>query len=162
MSVHPFEYCHFCGTRYSDRAWPRRCATCQHVTYRNPLPVAVVLLPVDDGLLLVRRGIEPGHGQLAFPGGYMDYNETLPEAAARELWEETGIQVPLTALRLFDVASAPNNTLLLFVLTEPLSRAQLPPWEPNHEATERVIASTPQELAFSLHTQAMAKFFATS
>ena len=35
----------------------------------NPLPVAVVIVPVDDGAMLIRRSIEPAKGQLAFPGG---------------------------------------------------------------------------------------------
>jgi len=48
---------------------------------------------VDDKLqiLLIRRGEEPSKGLLAFPGGFVDYNENPEHAAIRELSEECGI-----------------------------------------------------------------------
>ncbi len=40
-------------------------------TYRNPLPVAVAVVPVDGGgVLMIRRAIPPVG--LAFPGGYIE------------------------------------------------------------------------------------------
>lgn len=41
--------------------------------------------------LLVQRGHQPNAGQLAFPGGKVEWGETLKEAVERELLEETGI-----------------------------------------------------------------------
>ncbi len=46
------------------------------MTYRNLTPVAVVLLLVDDGVLAIRRGIEPARGQFVMPGGFMDFGES--------------------------------------------------------------------------------------
>lgn len=49
---------------------------------------------VHDGrLLVVRRGHEPGRGLWSVPGGRVEAGETLPEACAREVLEETGVVV---------------------------------------------------------------------
>jgi 8-oxo-dGTP diphosphatase len=59
--------------------------------------VDVVILTMADGLLhvlLVRRGQEPFRGMWATPGGFKRPDETLDEAARRELSEETGVDVP--------------------------------------------------------------------
>lgn len=55
----------------------------------------VALTIRDDRLcvLLIRRGSEPYAGSWALPGGYVEPDETLARAAARELEEETGIRV---------------------------------------------------------------------
>jgi len=66
-------------------------------TYEWPRPMltvdAVVYAMVDGRiqLLLIRRGIEPYKGLWAFPGGYLELDEELEAAAARELAEETGL-----------------------------------------------------------------------
>ncbi|HAP44662.1 MAG: hypothetical protein A2087_13285 [Spirochaetes bacterium GWD1_61_31] len=50
---------------------------------------AVVLC--SGHVLLVRRGRQPGKGLLAFPGGFLEANESLLQAGLRELVEETGL-----------------------------------------------------------------------
>src|SRR5438093_810172 len=108
-------HCSYCGNAF-DRAarFPRTCASCTRVTYVNPAPVAVLLVPVDEGILTIRRGIEPRMGQLALPGGFIDLGEAWQNAGARELREETGVPVDPKAIELFNVHSAPDGTLLVF------------------------------------------------
>jgi len=52
-------------------------------------------------LLWMRRALEPKRGHWAIPAGFMEQGETLAEAAARELGEETGIWLPPDQLELY-------------------------------------------------------------
>jgi len=53
-------------------------------------------------LLLIQRKHEPFKDRWALPGGFIEMDEDLPESAARELAEETGLTgVPLEQLRTF-------------------------------------------------------------
>jgi 8-oxo-dGTP diphosphatase len=53
-------------------------------------------------LLLIQRKRDPYQGHWALPGGFVEIDEDLPEAVARELAEETGLRgVPLEQLRTF-------------------------------------------------------------
>ncbi len=153
-------HCSYCGVAFpADLPWPRRCPACGSVTYRNPLPVSVVLLPVDDGLLLVRRTQEPQAGKLALPGGFIEIGETWQEAGAREMREETGIMIDAGGIRLFDTRSAPDGTLLVFGLAPPQSSQALPPFLPSDEPSEMTVARGPLDLAFPTHTEAAARYW---
>jgi ADP-ribose pyrophosphatase YjhB (NUDIX family) len=70
------------------------CASCGFVAYVNPRLV-VTTIPVNDAgeVVLLRRGIEPGRGWWAQPGGFLEVDETVTEAAIRETLEETGLIV---------------------------------------------------------------------
>lgn len=63
-------------------------------TEGKPVPqVGVGAVCVRDGrLLLVRRGRGPAAGLWSLPGGRLEHGETLAEAVARELREETGLR----------------------------------------------------------------------
>jgi ADP-ribose pyrophosphatase YjhB (NUDIX family) len=154
-------HCSYCGVVFGEGlAWPRTCAGCTNISYQNPLPVAVALLPVDGGLLCIRRDIEPARGKVALPGGFLDVGETWQEGCVRELREETGIVVAADEIVLFQALSAVRqNVLVLFGLAKPRSSAELPAFAPNDEISERLVLPGPIELAFPLHTQVMKEYF---
>jgi 8-oxo-dGTP diphosphatase len=62
---------------------------------RAALTVDCVVFGLDDDelkVLLIQRGLEPFKGRWALPGGFVRVEETLDEAARRELQEETGLK----------------------------------------------------------------------
>jgi ADP-ribose pyrophosphatase YjhB (NUDIX family) len=70
------------------------CEACGHVAYVNPrLVVTTIPVTADGEVVLLRRGIEPGRGSWAQPGGFLEVDETVAEAAVRETLEETGLIV---------------------------------------------------------------------
>ena len=73
------------------RSW---CSACGHIAYVNPRLVATTLPITDEGrVVLIRRGIEPGLGAWAQPGGFLEVDETVAEGAIRETLEETGLVI---------------------------------------------------------------------
>ena len=93
-------FCTNCGTTLRFGAIPGEdrhrlsCPACGHITYVNPRLV-VTTLPIPDAgeIVLLRRGIEPGLGSWAQPGGFLEVDETVHQAAVRETVEETGLLV---------------------------------------------------------------------
>jgi 8-oxo-dGTP diphosphatase len=72
--------------------------------FRNPVPTVDILIELDGGgIVLIERKNEP-HGW-AIPGGFVDYGETVEQAAVRESKEETSLDV--TLVRQFHVYSDP-------------------------------------------------------
>ena len=70
------------------------CAACGHIAYVNPRLVVTTLPITEDGrIVLLRRGIEPGRGAWAQPGGFLEVDETVHQAAIRETLEETGLLI---------------------------------------------------------------------
>ena len=67
-------------------------------TYKYPRPAVtadciVITREAEPKVLLIQRGGEPFKGAWAFPGGFMDMDETTEQCAIRELEEETGLRV---------------------------------------------------------------------
>ncbi|NQS97993.1 MAG: NUDIX hydrolase [candidate division Zixibacteria bacterium] len=84
-----------------------KCPHCSAIveTYKNPIPTVDIIIRYNGKFVLIKRG-EPPYG-LALPGGYVEYGETLETAAAREAYEETGLE--LENIQQFKAYSDPNR-----------------------------------------------------
>jgi ADP-ribose pyrophosphatase YjhB (NUDIX family) len=70
----------------------------------------------------VKRGIEPGYGKWAYPGGHVDRGETLEEAALRETLEECGVTAEIVELLgLYSYAGRPVINAVFLARMTPAS-----------------------------------------
>ena len=63
----------------------------------------------EDRILMIKRGNHPFLGRWALPGGFSQEGESIEETAARELAEETGVNIDLDELKLIGVYSKPGR-----------------------------------------------------
>lgn len=83
---------------------------CPHCARFNSRHIACNAVIIKAGkVLLVKRAQDPEAGNWDIPGGYLDWDETLEECAARELKEETGLLAQPSDLKFFSIFSNPNN-----------------------------------------------------
>lgn len=94
----PFQFCPYCGgsLEIAERAGRPRpfCGDCGFVQYRNPVIGVAVILRRGRSILLGRRS-GSYRGSWCIPCGYVEWEEDVREAAAREFREETGLMVLL-------------------------------------------------------------------
>src|SRR5439155_8470056 len=119
---HPSEesrvkYCPDCATplvwdEIAGRDRPR-CPTCHFVYYADPKLVAVAVISIDGKLVLGRRSINPRIGYWSFPSGYVNRGESVEAAAAREVLEETCLEVEVE--HLLGLYSETDNPVVLAV-----------------------------------------------
>lgn len=122
--MHPldlFRYCPKCGSAAfgENDEKSKRCADCGFVYYFNSSAATVAFILNGKGELLVcRRAKEPAKGTLDLAGGFIDMYETGEQGVAREVLEETGLEVS-QATYLFSI---PNTYLFSGFLVHTLDQ----------------------------------------
>jgi ADP-ribose pyrophosphatase YjhB (NUDIX family) len=143
-----FIQCPQCGTKVKE--------------YKNPLPTVDIIIEVeaggvDTGFVLIKRKNEPLGW--AIPGGFVDYGESLEEAAVREAREETGLRIHL--VRQFHTYSDPERDPRFHAIsTIYIARAQGVP-EAGDDAQKVAIFdqhSLPEKIAFD-HRKILEDYF---
>ena len=92
-------YCPICGHKLGEREEGGRlrqaCDNCGYVHYVNPVPAVGILIEMDGGVVLIRRGQAPHKGEWTLPSGFIEADESAEDAAVREAEEETGLKVEI-------------------------------------------------------------------
>ena len=90
------EYCSKCANKnifsYIDGNKRFHCEKCKTIHYQNPKPTATLICMKGHQMLLGRRALSPAKGKWGLIGGFMELNETIQQAAERELYEETNLK----------------------------------------------------------------------
>ncbi|MGE0157576.1 MAG: NUDIX domain-containing protein [Geobacter sp.] len=81
--------------------------------YRNPIPTVDVIIELNGRMVLIERR-NPPYGW-ALPGGFVDYGETLEQAAIREAREETSLEI--SDLKLLGCYSDPSRDSRMHTIT---------------------------------------------
>lgn len=102
VNMDDLRYCPRCGGGLSSRSVRGHerltCSDCGYVFYMTPAPVTCVAVRSGDSILLVRRRYPPKAGDWCLPAGFVEVGESPKESAAREVLEETGLEVEITDL----------------------------------------------------------------
>jgi 8-oxo-dGTP diphosphatase len=114
-------HCFQCGEILIEQAEEGKlrevCPRCGWTYYPQLRVGAGVLVEQDGRALLVQRTGEPWKGAWCFPAGFIEPGEPPEQAAAREIREETGLQVEITGLvdiYFYDDDPRGNGLLLLY------------------------------------------------
>ena len=156
-------YCQRCGHAMGEGQVGGRarlvCPSCGFVLFQNPVPGAGVLVEMEDGVVLIRRGHEPHKGRWALPAGFIEADESIEEAAVRECKEETGLDVEL--IELFGVDSFPEGPvqsgIIIFYRVRPVG-GELRPGDDAAEAAVFAPNALPVDLAFRTHRTVLARW----
>jgi len=175
------KYCPRCGGEMETRevgGRPRQaCPACGLVLYHNPVPGVGVLVEMDawqetessskerpdrgsvQGILLVCRGEPPFKGYWALPAGYIEADESVEEAAVRECYEETGLEVEL--LELFGVYSFPEGPVQSGIIIFFRARPTGGTLRAGDDAQEVAVFSPealPEDVAFRTHREVLERW----
>jgi ADP-ribose pyrophosphatase YjhB (NUDIX family) len=107
-------FCSACGGKTArlwydaDQRFRDVCVVCSRIQYDNPKLIVWCFAYWNARLVLCRRAIEPALGLWNAPSGFVEGDETLEEAAARETREETGLEISPSRMILYRVACIPH------------------------------------------------------
>ncbi len=153
-----FRYCPYCGAALVRRevfgSLRPACPACEFVQFLDPKVAVIGLITSAEHVLLIRRGVDPGKGQWALPGGYMDAGEMPQEALHREILEEVGLEVVIDRLLgIYPMATSSRvaGGIVIAYLATPVGD-ELPLVERNDDVDDAAWFASgelPDEVAFS-------------
>jgi len=95
---------------------------------KEPRVVVAAIIKNGNKLLLTKETLESGRERWIFPGGGVNFEETLEEAVKREIKEELGMEIKVEKLLGFKEAIFPKvnyHTIIFFFLAKPLGELSI-------------------------------------
>jgi 8-oxo-dGTP diphosphatase len=140
----------------------REVEACPHddfVLWHDPKVATAVVVESQGGVVLGRRGIEPGYGLWCLPGGFVNDDEEPARAAERECLEEIGAPVEVTGLLgVYHIAKSEAPSMVAIAYTARLAGGAKP--TAGSEMLEVRVCALDDlpPLAFSSHRSVLADY----
>lgn len=159
------KFCSSCGSEEITLTIPKGdnrprfvCASCHEIFYHNPKIVAGCIAEWQGRVLMCKRAIEPRYGKWTFPAGFMENEETVSEAAARETHEEAKAEV--ADLTLYSLYSLPHINQVYVVFRAALVEGRASPGAESLEVALMGEKDVPwHEIAFPVIRESLELYF---
>lgn len=158
-----YKYCSICGSELRERKDGNlACPKCDFVNYRNPRPTVTAIVLYGNKLLLTKRAREPFKDWWDFPGGFMHNGESPKEAIAREVKEETGLDIAINKLFGIYPGTYPSDTepfhILSVVYIAKSNQEELEALDDVAESVWFEKKAIPEKIAFDSNQQVLKDF----
>lgn len=135
------------------------CSECSYIYYMPPAAVTCVIAEREGELLLVLRKYPPGRGKWCLPAGFIEAGEQPAASAAREVKEETGLDVEIIGL--FDSWATdedPRTPVVSIAFTAKVVGGELLPGDDAEDARFFSRDSLPENIAFVDHRRVIREY----
>ena len=160
------KFCALCGATLikilpeNDHRERLACSKCHQVAYENPKILVSCIASWQEKVLWMKRATEPQKGYWAQPSGFMEQGETPEQAAARELYEETGAIIAPDRLHLFVVGSLPEISEVYLVYRAELTDQNFGPSDEAEQVALYAEEDAPwSEFAYPDVVEALRQFY---
>ena len=159
------KFCSNCGSAGIKQVIPEGdnrmrfvCPTCEEIFYHNPKIVVGCIAEWQDKILMCKRAIEPRYGKWTLPAGFMENEETVHEAAARETHEEATAEV--TNMSLYTMYNLPHISQVYVMFRAELVAGKASPGIESLEVALMNESEIPwDDLAFPVIRESLKRYF---
>lgn len=158
-----YSFCPWCAAklveRHIDGKTRQHCSECNFIHYKNPVPAAGGFIVEDNKILLVKRKYPPREGYWSFPAGFMEWGESPANCAAREVKEETGLDVEVvSSFKVYSGSDDPRTrAVLILYLVKPVG-GTLKAGDDAIELKFFSLDNLPENIAFESHVRALKEY----
>lgn len=159
------KFCSSCGSENISQSIPEGdnrlrfvCSSCEEIFYHNPKIVVGCIAEWQDKILMCKRAIEPRYGKWTLPAGFMENEETVHEAAARETQEEATAEV--TDMSLYTMYNLPHISQVYVMFRAQLVGGKASPGVESLEVALMDEKEIPwDDLAFPVIRESLQRYF---